>query len=85
MRIPRDVAGTVNAYLAFEQPFVRSSTTTQAHFGHQVSGARDGVGHMPVASCARQMRVAWDRVLGGKDSRAGSVRAAADDELALLR
>lgn len=79
----------VNAYLAFR-------AALRAVLAHNASGLPviksilcpglgTAVGHMPVARCARQMRVTWDRVLGGKEWRPGSVRAAADDELALLR
>jgi len=89
MRIPRDVADTVNAYLAFRAA-LRAVLDHNA-IGRPViksilcPGLGTAVGHMPVARCARQMRVAWDRVLGAKDWRPGSLRAATDDELALLR
>jgi O-acetyl-ADP-ribose deacetylase (regulator of RNase III) len=89
MRVPRNVAETVNAYLAFRAAL----RAVLAHNANSLApirsilcpGLATAVGHMPVARCARQMRVAWDRVLGGKPWRSGSLRAASDDELALLR
>ncbi|HEY4238834.1 MAG TPA: macro domain-containing protein [Kofleriaceae bacterium] len=88
MRVPRNVAETVNAYLAFR-------AALRAVLAHNASGERPirrvlcpglatHVGKMPVARCARQMRVAWDRVLGA-NAAPRSVRHAADDELELLR
>jgi O-acetyl-ADP-ribose deacetylase (regulator of RNase III) len=89
MRVPRDVADTVNAYLAFR-------AALRAVLAHNASGQPrvrsvlcpglgTAVGHMPVARCARQMRVAWDRVLGDSNWMPRTIRAAADDELELLR
>lgn len=89
MRVPGDVADTLNAYLAFR-------AALRAVLAHNASGLSPiksilcpglgtAIGQMPVARCARQMRAAWDRVLGGKPRRFGSVHAASDDELALLR
>jgi O-acetyl-ADP-ribose deacetylase (regulator of RNase III) len=89
MRIPGNVANTVNAYLAFR-------ATLHAVLAHNASGLPriasilcpglgTAVGKMPVARCARQMRAAWDRVLGGKHAMPRSLHEAADDELELLR
>jgi len=89
MRVPRDVADTVNAYLAFR-------AALRAVLAHNASGhppikrvlcpgLGTAVGHMPVARCARQMRIAWERVLGSPTAMPRSVRAAADDEIELLR
>lgn len=89
MRVPRDVADTVNAYLAFRAALrvVLEHNATQARPIRTVlcPGLGTVVGQMPVARCARQMRAAWDRVLGDKPWAPRSVRAAADDELDLLR
>jgi O-acetyl-ADP-ribose deacetylase (regulator of RNase III) len=89
MRIPRDVSDTVNAFLAFraalravlehnarDRPAIRSVLCP---------GLATAIGQMPVGRCARQMRAAWDRVLGDQVSTFPSLRAAADDELELLR
>ena len=89
MRVPRDVADTVNAYLAFR-------AALRAVLAHNASGQPaikrvlcpglgTAIGKMPVGRCARQMRVAWDRVLGAQVAMPRSIRAAADDELELLR
>ncbi|HEY1552606.1 MAG TPA: macro domain-containing protein [Kofleriaceae bacterium] len=88
MRVPCVVADTVNAYLAFR-------AALRAVLEHNASGRAPirsvlcpglgtAVGKMPVARCARQMRVAWDRVLGDPPVFR-SIRAAADDELELRR
>lgn len=88
MRVPRSVAETVNAYLAFRAALL-------AVIAHNASGLPaiktvlcpglgTAVGKMPVARCARQMRRAWDRVLGER-WQPRSLRAAADDEIDLLR
>ena len=89
MRVPRDVADTVNAYLAFR-------AALRAVLAHNASGngairtllcpgLGTAVGHMPADRCARQMRRAWDRVLGDKPWMPRSLRAADDDEIDLLR
>jgi O-acetyl-ADP-ribose deacetylase (regulator of RNase III) len=88
MRVPRDVAETVNAYLAFRAA-LRAVLAHNAAGLPRIStllcpGLATAVGHMPVARCARQMRVAWDHVLGDKRAMPRSLRAAADIELALL-
>lgn len=88
MRTPRKVADTINAYLAFR-------AALHAVLAHNASGKPPirsilcpglgtAVGSMPLVRCARQMRVAWDRVLGGATSP-HSLHAIAADEIALLR
>jgi O-acetyl-ADP-ribose deacetylase (regulator of RNase III) len=88
MRIPRDVSDTVNAYLAFR-------AALRAVLAHNASGEQriesllcpglgTAVGRMPVHRCARQMRMAWDRVLGGAHIFPGSLGVAADDEYEML-
>jgi len=89
MRVPRDVATTVNAYLAFR-------AALRAILAHNASGRLSAirsvlcpglgtaVGRMPAARCARQMRAAWERVLGGQGTMPRSLRAATDDEHDLL-
>lgn len=88
MRLPSLVPDTVNAYLAFR-------AALRAVLAHNASGRSPirsvlcpglgtAVGRMPVGRCARQMRKAWDRVLGDDRWVPRSLRAAADDEDALL-
>jgi O-acetyl-ADP-ribose deacetylase (regulator of RNase III) len=89
MRVPAVVDTTANAYLAFR-------AALRAVLAHNTSGlpriARvlcpglaTAVGRMPVARCARQMRVAWDRVLGDKTWTPRSWRAAREDDDELRR
>lgn len=90
MRVPLDVSGTANAYLAFR-------AALRAVVAHNASGAgrigsvlcpglATAVGKMPVERCARQMRVAWDRVLGAERGwMPRSVGAAMADEIELVR
>lgn len=89
MRVPQNVADTVNAYLAFRAALLavlaHNASGLPAITSVLCPGLGSVVGQMPVGRCARQMRVAWDRVLGGSAWAPRSVRAAADDELALLR
>jgi O-acetyl-ADP-ribose deacetylase (regulator of RNase III) len=89
MRVPSDVSETVNAYLAF-----RGALLAVVEHNDQglppirsllCPGLATAVGRMPVARCARQMRAAWDRVLGDKHVDFASVRAAVEDETWLLR
>lgn len=89
MRVPRDVSDTVNAYLAFRAA-LRAVVEHNATHAKPITsvlcpGLGTVVGQMPVARCARQMRVAWDRVLGEKRWIPRSLRAAGDDELDLVR
>lgn len=89
MRVPRDVSESPNAYLAFRAA-LRAVLAHNASGRPQIKnilcpGLGTAVGHMPVARCARQMRVAWERVLGGRPWQPNSVRSAFEDELALLR
>lgn len=89
MRVPREVAATTNAYLAFRAA-LRAVLAHNTRGGRRIRtilcpGLATAVGRMPVARCARQMRVAWDRVLGPERWVPRTVRAAADDEIDLLR
>ena len=89
MRVPSNVADTLNAYLAFRAA-LRAVAEHNAR-GHSpirrvlCPGLATAVGQMPVARCARQMRAAWDRVLGPRAPSFRSLRAIADDEAELLR
>ncbi|MBA3459450.1 MAG: macro domain-containing protein [Deltaproteobacteria bacterium] len=89
MRVPQNVAETVNAYLAFRAA-LRAVVAHNANGQSQIKrvlcpGLGTAVGQMPVARCARQMRAAWDSVFAPKAAMPRSVRAAADDEIELLR
>jgi len=89
MRTPQEVADTPNAYLAFR-------AALRAVLAHNAAGKptitrvlcpglATATGRMPVDRCARQMRVAWDRVTGNAPTMPRSIHAASDDELALRR
>ena len=88
MRVPQNVAETVNAYLAFRAALLAIVAHNESDRPRIETvlcpGLGTAVGHMPVARCARQMRRAWDRVLGAERWQPRSVRAAADDEIDLL-
>lgn len=89
MRTPAGVASTLNAFLA-------TRAALQAVLAHNAAGLPPittilcpgmgtGVGHMPPGRCARQMRAAWDRTVGGIAFNPRSLREAAKDEEELLR
>jgi O-acetyl-ADP-ribose deacetylase (regulator of RNase III) len=89
MRTPGNVADTVNAYLAFGAA-LRAVIDHNARGQPTITrvlcpGLGTAVGMMPVARCARQMRAAWDRVVGGAPVQFRSLHAAAEDERQLLR
>ena len=89
MRTPQAVPDTVNAYLAFRAA-LRAVLAHNAA-GHSpitrllCPGLATAVGRMPVARCARQMRVAWDRVIGDPRTLPRSARAVLEDEDELRR
>lgn len=67
MRTPRPVRWTVNAYLAFRAALLAVEAHNAAHPDDAITrvccpGLGTGVGRMPAARCARQMRAAWDAV-----------------------
>lgn len=89
MRTPQDVSDSVNAYLAL-------SAALHAVIAHNESrddpirsvlcpGLGTAVGRMPVQRCARQMRAAWNRVLGPGLGYPSRLSQAAQQELWLRR
>src|SRR5262249_12659200 len=86
MRSPgSDIADTVNAYLAFRAA-LRAVLAHNAppHVpipGILCPGLGTVIGGMPVDRCARQMRVAWDRVLGPRRKLPQTIYAAAFEDL----
>lgn len=68
MRVPGNVAGTINAYLAMRAALVAvvgSAETGARAIRHlAVPGLATGVGGMPYAEAAQQMRAAYDNVIG---------------------
>jgi O-acetyl-ADP-ribose deacetylase (regulator of RNase III) len=69
MRVPQDVAGTLNAYLAMRAVLVairEHNVASNAPIRSvAVPGLCTGVGQMPCAEAAAQMRAAFDNVEGG--------------------
>ena len=69
MRTPSDVANTLNAYHAFRAALVailkHNSIDEDTIRSVAVSGLCTGVGKMPCAVAAHQMRAAYDNVVGG--------------------
>lgn len=89
MRTPRAVADTLNAYLAFRAALLavlaHNRSATPPIRSVLCPGLATTTGRMPVDRCARQMRAAWNRVLGGDSFAPGSLREAMADEQELLR
>ncbi len=88
MRTPRDVSDTVNAYLSFRAA-LRSVLSHNRSGRPRIDtvlcpGMATAVGRMPVGRCAKQMRAAWERVLGTHNPFPHSLGAAADDEYGML-
>lgn len=89
MRVPMVVDETVNAYLAFRAALL----AVQAHNatgGAKIAsilcpGMGTAVGRMRSETCARQMRAAYDTVLGGLDAFPSRLGEARDLHFALIR
>ena len=70
MRVPENVADTLNAYLAFRAALV-AVLRHNANVGQPVRtlaapGMATGVGRIPCAVSAMQMRAAYDSLLSGE-------------------
>lgn len=85
MRVPQNVADTVNAFLAMRATLlaVKSFNAENGAVIKSVAipGLCTGVGRMPFDRCARQMRAAYDLVLGKRSNHYGSLKQAIDDEI----
>jgi O-acetyl-ADP-ribose deacetylase (regulator of RNase III) len=79
MRIPADISETVNVYLAFRAALI-------AVLGHNartqplirtllVPGLGTGIGAVPPAAAARQMRLAYDTIIGSGSIKSRNARA----------
>lgn len=85
MRTPRDVANSMNAYLA-----MRAVLLEVLRFNAKASepliktvaipGLCAGVGRMPYERCAQQMRAAYDHVAGNKSNHYRSLAEAIAEE-----
>lgn len=89
MRTPADVADTVNAYLALRAALlavIDHNRRGQPPIARVLCpGLATAVGRMPVDRCARQMRAAWDRVVGDRPFAPRALREAAADDVELRR
>jgi O-acetyl-ADP-ribose deacetylase (regulator of RNase III) len=83
MRVPMDVSKTTNAYLAFRAVLrlMRGCRFDSV----LVPGLGTGEGRMPPERCARQMRYAWDVVMGGRVETMGGLARAVETQIRLLR
>lgn len=88
MRTPMGVADTLNAFLAFRAALlaVRAHNASARRPIRSLlsPGLGTAVGNMPPERCARQMRAAWDRVLGLKPFFPKSLAEGEEDEAQLL-
>jgi O-acetyl-ADP-ribose deacetylase (regulator of RNase III) len=93
MRVPSDVSGTVNAYLAF-RAVLRAVEAHNASAAAVVRapmvtvlcpGLGTGEGRMPAARCATQMREAYRIVVEGEVVRLGGLAGAVRHHMMLIR
>jgi O-acetyl-ADP-ribose deacetylase (regulator of RNase III) len=89
MRAPVNVANTLNAYLAFRAVLRVVQRHNQQHPSAikavACPGLGTGTGEMPPTICAKQMRAAYDEVIGGKPSCPSGVNDALMQHYRLLR
>lgn len=89
MRAPVNVAKTLNAYLAF-RAVLRVIQRHNERGDRPIArvacpGLATGTGEMPAEICAKQMRAAYDEVVGGKPFQPSGVNDALLQHYALLR
>ena len=66
MRVPGPVPNTLNAFLAFRAALRAVVAHDSPITSVLCPGLATAIGRMPVERCARQMRFAYDIVLGGR-------------------
>lgn len=78
MRVPSSIAETVNVYLAFRAALIavqeHNRDASAKILTLLVPGMGTGIGQVPVGRAARQMRAAYDTVIGGGRSVARDAR-----------
>ncbi|RJP71708.1 MAG: Appr-1-p processing protein [Candidatus Abyssobacteria bacterium SURF_17] len=88
MRTPADVSQTLNAYLAMRAILIAIRRFNKAHPNAiksvVIPGLGTAVGKMPADRCARQMRAAYDNIVGGHIYHFNSLREARREERKLL-
>jgi O-acetyl-ADP-ribose deacetylase (regulator of RNase III) len=89
MRVPTGISRTVNVYLAFRAALIAIARHNEggadAIASVLVPGLGTGVGDMPPERSARQMRLAYDAIIGGagvKPRNAGAIWGGHSDLLA---
>lgn len=85
MRTPRNVANSMNAYLAMRAVLLsvlrhNNSSGKSTIKSVAIPGLCTGAGQMPYERCARQMRAAYDFVAGNKSNHYKSLSDAIADE-----
>jgi len=84
MRVPQNVADTVNAFLATRAILVAirtfNSQNTDGIKSVAIPGLCTGVGRMPYERCARQMRAAYDLVSGNSSNHYRTLSEAIAEE-----
>ena len=89
MRVPQNVADTVNAFLAMRAILItiREYNSKHDHLINSVAipGLCTGAGKMPFDRCARQMRAAYDCVAGYQSQHYAMLSEAIDEHTRLLR
>lgn len=71
MRVPGDVSGTINAYLAMRAALVEILRYNSGMGEGQIRtiaipGLGTGIGRIPAPEAAEQMRAAYDNIIGGR-------------------
>jgi O-acetyl-ADP-ribose deacetylase (regulator of RNase III) len=77
MRVPGDIADTVNVYLAFRAALIAVLDHNRAGNPIRtllVPGMGTGIGQVPAGRAARQMRHAYDVVIGGRSREVPDAR-----------
>lgn len=85
MRTPRNVANSMNAYLAMRAILLavlrfNAKSPDKRIESVAIPGLCTGVGRMPYERCAQQMRAAYDHVAGNKSNHYRSLGDAISDE-----
>jgi len=88
MRVPMDVSGTVNAYLAFRAVLravgAHNASGKPPIVSIACSGLGTGEGRMPPRRCAAQMRYAYEVVALGRLEMKGGLAAAVRNHISLI-
>jgi O-acetyl-ADP-ribose deacetylase (regulator of RNase III) len=88
MRVPMRIGGTVNVYLAFRAALIavlaHNAASDRTIRSLLVPGMGTGIGDVAPEQAARQMRSAYDAIIGGQGGKARSARAILGEHRELL-